>query len=793
MKKTQSLTMAALSFGIILLVAFTVNGILGISGFKDTYTDALRRQYTIQGNYIKGRMESALHLGKKLYLLQGYVEPLFQNVINRSDGINHIYVANRTGRIQYSTRKLLKQKYIPFAGPPENQDELDVQGYFVNFMDSTFIGLPLYSGKDAFEGSLFIEFNRSVINNYLYAISRDIAGTATFIFFISLFFYVIFLRLGGESHKADVILTTVLLLASQIAFTAYNEKKYNKAITDIFSKNMSVLAKSIADDIQKPLEYVSSFENMAHAEKYLTTQLEQNPQCSGIFFTDGNLRVSSHVRSSEKTVLPERISRQNRDFYILPVISGNTTSYLAFQINRGMINTILREMTLDAITIIVVALIFASILKDFFSFITRSGLKKKLDEKNSLRLIRISTFLFMFAAFEPLSFIPLLIKDLYARSPGPYAGMPVDQAVSLPVSSYMLGITLAMFFSLFAMKKFHIRIKYVFMTIIFVIGSIMTGAVTSMTWLIGARFVTGFGFGGVLLNTASLVINYTSSRNRSSGFGTNAAAFAAASITSIPVGGVVVSQFGYNMGLWVSIAFAMIFLLFSFFCITPLPSSSGSLPEKVQSLGGKRFLRVLFSRHVLSYIFFINIPFQLIYVGLFQFLFPLYMDDTLHLSQGNIGRILSVFSLISLGASLVSRLSDRFRNDKLLIALGAMIVGLTLILFNYGPAGSIILFIAVLGAMGVDNVFIDAIEEVYVASGNLGGISEEDLLQSYKTIEKIISVGIPALTSAVIIALGFSGSLQAIGIYSVTGALLFLLFGKNGRWMELNQAREVSA
>jgi hypothetical protein len=68
------------------------------------------------------------------------------------------------------------------------------------------------------------------------------------------------------------------------------------------------------------------------------------------------------------------------------------------------------------------------------------------------------------------------------------------------------------------------------------------------------------------------------------------------------------------------------------------------------------FLKVVRSRHIIVYLAFINLPFQLIYVGLFQFILPYSMSDSLGLSHGNIGRLLSVFCITSLGAVYVSRL-----------------------------------------------------------------------------------------------------------------------------------------
>ena len=245
------------------------------------------------------------------------------------------------------------------------------------------------------------------------------------------------------------------------------------------------------------------------------------------------------------------------------------------------------------------------------------------------------------------------------------------------------------------------------------------------------------------------------------------------------MGGVIVNKFGYQGGILVSMVFAVFFL---FFAMSSLPAQKtveeGSGSEKVSI---KDFVRIFFSRHIITYILFINIPFQIIYWGLFQFLLPIYMSDTLKLSQGNIGRILGIFSVVSLFAASVSRLADVVKNDKLLIAIGACFAGAVLILFGISNGG-FLLFFAVMVAMGVDNLFIDSIEELYLESGYVKGISEENLLQSYKVIEKVLSVFVPSVTSIIITSTGFNTSMLIIGLYSAIGGALFILFGRNGRW-----------
>ncbi|MCR5763455.1 MAG: MFS transporter [Treponema sp.] len=780
-------------FAVILALGLVVNGALGISGFEGVYRDALISRYNIDGKYIKSRIESNLNLGKKLYLLENTVRPLFSQVLDSSAGIEHIYVSDEHNEILYSSRSVISQQKIPFNYyEGEKEPSESNSPYSLKFLDSTFICIPLYSA-DSFAGSLLMEFSQKYVASYIQQYSKFSLKTGMILFLVALVLYIIGCLAFSESESFENFFTVVLLLTSQIIFSVFNYNSYNNAISSIFNANMERLGHSVSTAIQDPLKMEETFDNMKDVDVYLAERISGNNQCSGIFIIDKDQKILYRAFNETRGDSSEVLDLTDSDITVVDLTVPDSPYYyrLALRINRPLINSVLRDMALDSGTIIIVALIFAFILKSFIILIQNRKdilvIPKEMtpsQSRTALRLIEISTFVFMFAAYETLSFIPLYIQDVFRSSGSYFMGLSSETVESLPVTTYMIGIMIAMFFTLFVMKQISVRKRYVIMSAIFIAGSFLTIFSKDIVLFSISRLICGFGFGGILLSTSSLVIEYTSSRTRSAGFGTNAAAFASASISSIPIGGVVVNKFGYEAGILVSIFFAFAFLLFAMCCLPEkkrLRIKKNGKVVKSRNVTLKDFFRVFFSRHVLTYILFINIPFQIIYWGLFQFLLPLYMSDTLKLSQGNIGRILGIFSVISLFAASVSRLSDKARNDKLLISLGACCAGIAMIAFGYG-AGGFIMFIVIMVAMGIDNLFIDSIEEVYLESGHIKHVSEENLLQTYKVIEKVLSVFIPSVTSIIIVNSGFNKSLMVIGIYSAIGAVLFLLFGKNGRW-----------
>lgn len=784
-------------FILVLVLAFGLNGILDIAGFESTYLESIINQYTIQGEAAKNKIETSLNLGKKLHLLKDQYDDIFYSILKQNSGIMHFYVANADSKIVYTTRLGSNRIDVPFViehtrdlRSGENRPSVNT----VKFLNVYYICISLFSENRSFQGTLIAEFSEAAISAYVYKVGITVFKFALILILCSIVSYLLLSWVFASKPKAEAVILVIILLTSQSIFTIHNNALYNRIITSVFNKNMSVLAKSVADELRTPLDYGIRINNLGDANSYLAKHIQGNPQCSDAYITDGNLNIlfEAHRNASIKNIDEyNRLSHHDGDLNTIQLASNYGTGYLVLRINRSMINGILRDIAMDSVTIIVVALIFAFILKDLFAFMAARKLITKNHavvevsefEKYNLRLIKISTFLFMFAAFETLSFMPILIQNIYYKNPIDIFGLSEETIVSLPMSVYMFGIMFSMFVSIFALKKLNVWKRHIIMAVIFIIGS--AAAIFAKTFVVftAFRFITGVGYGGVLLNLASIVMYYTSAKNRSVGFGTNAAAFAAASICSIPVGGLIVNKFGYHTGILVSVAFGVLFLVFSIVCVIS-EKGKNAASEKIseERFSFAEFLVIMRSKFVIVYILCINIPFQLIYVGLFQFMLPIYMNDSLRLSQNNIGRILSIFSIVSLGAAIVSRLSDWAKNDKLLLAIGASLVGIVLIVFGLYPEGGMFLFFAIMIGMGIDNLFIDAIEEVYISNGNIKNVSEESLIQSYKTIEKIVSVFIPTITGLIIAHTGFYVSVLLIGLWCVIGASSFVFLGYNGRW-----------
>lgn len=796
-----------------LLVSLGLNLVLGASEFEEAYRTALVNKFGISVKTIKTQVENSMSLGKPLHLFGDSMGPLFAEARNQDSGIGHLYITNSVGTILYATRPGTEGREMPVLyskGSANPSKEALFATETTRAGDSVFVSIPLYRISQFYEGHLFLEFNQSLISNSILTILLDLGLTSLVTFALTLLVFVLVARLFSLlgrplTARGTVVWILVVLFLSQGYYGVTNNRYYSQAYTQVYNANMTALSQSVRGDFDKVFSYGLPVERLKGAETFLAERLKGNPESSNLYVFDsqGKVLYQSGEAGTASVLEPSQAKLANLTLPAAvrtlapgsPPLAIEGIVYvallkgvLALEINRTLIDTRLGEQSLDSLTIAIVSLIVAFMLLELLRLNESRALltvaqreQLKQEGTTGLRFIRLACFIFTFGAFVPLAFLPQHIQQIYDASPIQLFQWNSDIMVSVPMGTYMIGITAAMLLSIFVFRFLTLRTRYILISVFFVAGTLMTVLAKDILWMSLARFIAGMGFGGALLATTSLVTAFTDEKRRSSGFGIAAAGFAAATLCSVPIGGVIVNRLGTEAGLYTAIAFGILFLAFIlFFLKTEAPAA----PEvrKGAKLTVGQWTRILFSRHILTYTFFMNIPFQVLYWGLLQYVLPLYMSNSLGFSEANIGRILSLFCIISLFAAFASRLADRLMNDKLLLAFGSVTVGLALLLFNFVPEGGLALFIGVIVAMGIQNLFVDSIEEVFVSKGRVPvAVDEETLLQSYKTVEKVLSIFVPTLSGILFLVAGFNNAMFLLGVFTLAGAVLFFVFAQNGR------------
>lgn len=737
-----------------LLIGCVINSLLTVSSFETSVLNALSRQLLIQGRSTVYEITASLNVGKRITDIESLVRMSFKRLQQRNPAIGNLCITDAQQIIVYSSDTQREGSILA-----ENLQRVSV---------------PFCAADSSFSGIMHLEVSTPFLHSMTMAYIYRIMIQGICIVFAALCVLAIVLYCVTRTRRRTV-LCIITLFVSQSVFAVMNMYAYNNRITAICIQNNSILGDSLENIFTKTLAYITRYQNITGIEEFLRQTLAENVECSRIVITD-ECSVPVVDSAAAGGVVRDHTAKAiqtDADWHIRSIKDSAGTEYtLMMQTNRKYIYSLLLGLFQNTYIIVAAGFVFTYITREFLLLCrNRRKLFLPAQIKNrpsaALHLIRVTSFMTLFAGSLSVSFLPAYIMRICAAEKFP-SWLSAETAAGIPAESYIAGILAALFVLLFAVRKVPLRARLISFAVLFTAGSLGAAFIQSFWGLIAARFICGMGYGGILFSLSVLIIGTVTEDDRNKGFGANAAAGAAASFAAVSVGGEIVQHWGYEAGFMFS---ALCMLCFIIFVITYVPVlSENNRNEK--SFSAADFFQVLRSRGIILYLVCINVPFQFVYWGLFQFFLPLYMSDILRFSAEETGSVLGVFSLISLASGLAGQAAGSVQTNRILLSAGAFIAGLSLILLGIWPH-SWILCILALVCMGVDNLFVDALEEGYISSLGNCKLSDDCVLLCYRAAEKSISVFIPLCISIYISAWGYGASFTAVGTCLAAGAVLF--------------------
>lgn len=164
----------------------------------------------------------------------------------------------------------------------------------------------------------------------------------------------------------------------------------------------------------------------------------------------------------------------------------------------------------------------------------------------------IAMFVAILSSTVVTNALPTIVSDLHGTQTG-YTWVLVATMLAMTATTPIWG-KLADQFS----KKLLMQISLV----VYVSGSALAGLAQSMSWLIGARVITGLGVGGVMALIQIIIGSMVSPRERGRYSGYIGATYGLATLLGPLVGGVIVdSALGWRGCFYVSLPFAIISLI----------------------------------------------------------------------------------------------------------------------------------------------------------------------------------------------------------------------------------------
>jgi predicted MFS family arabinose efflux permease len=783
----------------ILLAAQVLNHVQVQASTEKALTQAQVSQKLVAARDLKASLERGMGFGKPLALFSG-TDKLFDSLRSRYEGITFLAVTgpNLEAYAQTDPGVLpaLAPQDLP-AFPTVNPPGREVAAKTLVRGQQILVSLPLYFNDKDLKGEVWLGFSRGPLETQLagegaYGLAvLGIFASLTGLAFLGLFFLLVRRRDGrgpaDVSKKFHLPLLTRIslaivsvLLVGILGYSFSTTGRFTAGLVQTYEQNVTVLARSQAAELQRLLVWDLAPDHWQKAETLLAAQVRHTPEVQVLALTDPQGKT---LYSADRTSVypgdsgkPAPQIGQGTGWVKAPLAdpNGATRAFLWGKIDQSFLDSINFDRFLDALTVTLVSLVFSVellLVLGVFAGRPRELSPSVPTPDSAVKVIRFTAFLFFLAELLPLPFMPLYIADLYSHSPLAIFQLSPDAVRGIPFSAHLFGVMV--FVPLVGALTNRVSLRTLFVTsgLLLLAGNVLAAFSGNLALLIVWRFVSGLGYGGVLAASGGLVVQTTSKENRTSGFAGWGAGFAAASICAVVLGGILANHVGYRNGLLVSAGISVAlgaFVLAFHPRKAPAPGAAQVRKPKLSDL-----FAPFRDRTALLTLLFASIPVQLAFFGLFQYTLPLVMDQA-GLSEANIGRILTIYGLISLGSPLLARYADRTRNEKRLIVLGNLVTGVFLMLFFLqGGLWSIILVVA---AIGIGGLLFDTVISSFLSLTKASEThGEAAFLSIFLTWEKLFTVFIPVLVGTLMTSLGYLPSAALLGVVIAVGALVFAL------------------
>lgn len=423
-----------------LLVAATLAFSLGINlgSFRQNCADTLFAAFSVVGDKAVGNIQEALGYGKPLDDFYG-MEPILRRIIVHLPWVETVQVAMADGRIvetdrgrgdgtmreatrRRATAELARRPYwfeqdratgrYALHVPIRNPDDASLAGFLIMVCD----GGAVDARVD--------DFRARIVPPLLWTG----LGTVALLGLAARAAAVLTRRSSGRlpalerSHRR---LTLVALVAVQLAAAAIGFSLLAAAHRDAAERTTDIVARMVLDDIEAVIRRGMTYDALAGLDLHLdgirsrvpalrsvalheddTLFREGETPVTGLFpdlFRDATLRWPLH--GDRSGMAPE----------LVMVVAGD-------QVARR-----LAEFGLDTATILVTSLLFMFELHRVLG--SRRSRKTDSGVEEAAVSIRFSTFLMYFAAFLPVSFVPLMMggfdRDLFGLGPVQAAAAPL--------------------------------------------------------------------------------------------------------------------------------------------------------------------------------------------------------------------------------------------------------------------------------------------------------------------------------------------------------------------------------
>jgi MFS family permease len=578
-----------------------------------------------------------------------------------------------------------------------------------------------------------------------------------------------------EETGSRVIATilSVILIIGVVSFGLLAVPAFNSALAPELERRAGLIGETISDDTARALDIGIPLKKLVGVEAYFNEYLETFPEI--------NLLA---IRAMDDTTLyslnrttdsGEQLGAESSDIYQFG-INGEfqQEGVVDVGVDSGFVNSRLRDLALDMIVILIVALV---IMFEIFRvagrrlFPSSKGEDERSpvsDTERTVANIRVVLFLFVVGEELNKSFLPLFIES--ADNPIPWISTSV--AISLPIAAYLLAIAVVSPFTGRLISAFGQRGVFLIGIVPAALSHLGMVFADNVVQIVGLRAMTGIGYALATISCLEYVLDSVGTKGRARGIGGFVAVVIGGTFVGTALGGIIADRLGYSTVFLISFALVVIAGLLALRLISGLSLGTA---EQANLLSLSDLRLVLKQPSLMLLMAGVTIPMNVLMAAFLWFLVPLAMAS-IGSTAAEIARTLMVYYLVILfGSPAVARVSARGVKNWALVGFGSVISAAILLL----PASTITVstmsfavLIVGIGHAAVRGPLIDL--ALQIAETELPNAGRDPVLAAIRTLERLGSL-VGLLVVAILVArFDLSVAIATIGILSLVAGLAYL-------------------
>ncbi|MDD4801900.1 MAG: MFS transporter [Syntrophomonas sp.] len=780
--KKGALLLGTVMMLLILVLGFT--GALNISSFKNSYTDSLVSSYAVAGSDGVRNIEYAIKYGKPIENFND-MEKILTDIKSTSPGINTVLVVSPEGQVLYNQDGKVENSQLS----SELLNKVHIEGLthgefnYTAFEGKFHIFLPLFDRNNKWVGSLDMVFDERVIDERvampkaqsLQYLDIIVAIAALLIFICHI--KIDFLDADGQLRKKQflTVVLTILTLA-QIAYAGMNYFMYRDVYSAMARENTMVSANIIQKDIDSVVSRGVAYNELYGIEQWMQTIIKSVPEIDSITISDD--QGKSIYSTNEGTRLEQ--TQDPAYLYSLPLNTGTSQSKLTAtaSINIGLSREYIKAkslaIALDALTVLVIAFFFMVEITLFLLVYIKQEVRRmsqRFASENRRKepgfidaeMIRPLAFFYFIASSMAVSYIPLIMKDLYQ----PMWGLPKEVVLGLPISAELLCAGFSIIITGYIIERKGWKYPFYSGLTIMALGLLLSGLAWNGPMFIMARALTGVGYGFSWMAMRWLSTAGTSSEEKTRGLSAYNAGIYAGFNCGIAIGAMMADRIGFSRVFFIALIALLLVVAFAFSFIGKIKSDKEDIKPEV---AGGRISSFLLNPSIIFFFLLITVPLAVCSMFM-DYFFPLF-GASAGLSTSDIGRGFLIYGLciVYLGPWLGGVVERRLSPWSASILAGFMTIGAMGLFAWQGGVVMALLVILILGL--ADSFGFVAQNNYFLSLPATQKLGESKALSYYSTVRRLGQVLGPFIFGT----LAILGDMRSVGIIALAGLGLLIMF-----------------